>query len=46
MDPLSGLLMDGKVLTQKRPHASLKINPNYFFPQTLSFPLSFLRIDV
>jgi hypothetical protein len=42
MDPLSGLLMDGKVLTQKRPHASLKINPNYF-PQTPFFSAFFLK---
>jgi len=42
MDPLSGLPVDGKVLTQKGPHASLKINPNYF-PQTHFFSAFFLK---
>jgi hypothetical protein len=42
MDPLSGWLVDGKVLTQKGPHAYLKINPNYF-PQTPFFSAFFLN---
>jgi hypothetical protein len=44
MDPFSGLVVDGKVLAQKRPYASLKINPNYFL-QLHSFPPSFLSTD-
>jgi hypothetical protein len=29
MEPVSGLPVDGKILTQKKLDASLKINPNY-----------------